>query len=146
MRALTEPEHLAAWFPAAIEGGRAAGARLRFVFAEDEAPPTDGEMLVFDPPAVLEFRWDEETLRFELRSDGHGCVLTFLNVFDDIGKAARDAAGWHTCLDQLGYHLDGEQPPWESFERWKEVHADYVERLGPEAATIGPPEAFTTQN
>jgi hypothetical protein len=26
--------------------------------------------------------------------------------------------------------------------RWREVHDVYVERLGPEAATIGPPEGF----
>jgi hypothetical protein len=38
-RALTEPEHLGAWFPAAIEGERAAGARLRFAFPDDAARP-----------------------------------------------------------------------------------------------------------
>ena len=31
-RAITDPEHLAAWFPSTIEGERAAGARLRFSF------------------------------------------------------------------------------------------------------------------
>ena len=62
-RALTEPEHLAVWFPTEIHGERAAGAALRFVFAGDEGPPTEGQMLVYDPPAVLEFRWGEETLR-----------------------------------------------------------------------------------
>jgi hypothetical protein len=25
-------------------------------------------------------------------------------------------------------------------DRWREVHPDYVAALGPEAATIGPPE------
>lgn len=33
------------------------------------------------------------------------------------GKAARDGAGWHTCLDP-----------------------GYVERFGPEGATVGPPD------
>jgi uncharacterized protein YndB with AHSA1/START domain len=143
-RALTEPEHLAAWFPTDIEGQRAAGAELRFVFRNGEGPTIAGRMITYDPPSVLEFRWgDNETLRFELQPDGHGSVLTFLNTFDDLGKAARDAAGWHTCLDILVYHLNGEEAPWTPAERWQDVHASYVERFGPEASTIGPPASHT---
>jgi uncharacterized protein YndB with AHSA1/START domain len=139
-RALTEPQHLSAWFPADIHGERTAGAVLRFVFRNDEGPAADGEMLTFDPPKALEFRWGEELLRFELEPDGEGCVLTFINTFHQLGKAARDAAGWHVCLDVLGYHLADEKPPWEPMEHWPQVHAVYFERLGPEASTIGPPE------
>jgi uncharacterized protein YndB with AHSA1/START domain len=135
-RALVEPEHLAVWFPSDIEGERAVGAALRFVFREDEGPTLDGEMLAFEPPSLLEFRWDKELLRFEVQPDGDGSVLTFVNTFDELGKAARDAAGWHSCLDILGAHLNGEPLP---EKRWEEVHAAYVERLGPEASAIGPP-------
>ena len=142
-RALTEPAHLAAWFPADIEGERAAGARLRFVFRNGEGPAEEGEMVTFDPPSVLELRWGDELLRFELEPDGDGCVLTFEDTFDELGKAARDAAGWHTCLDVLAFHLAGEELPWEQMERWKQVHPGYVERLGPKASAIGPPEALT---
>jgi uncharacterized protein YndB with AHSA1/START domain len=139
-RALTEPEHLAAWFPTTIEGERAAGAPLRFAFPNGEAPPIDGEMLAWDPPSLLELRWGGgETLRFELRRDGDGCVLTFMDTFDEVGKAARDAAGWHACLDVLAHHLEGDAPPWTPGQRWQEVHSGYVDRFGPEAATIGPP-------
>ncbi len=142
-RALTEPEHLRSWFPADIEGERAEGARLHFVFRDDEDEPGDGEMRVYDPPSVLEFSWDEDLLRFELEPDGDGTgtVLTFVHTFDELGKAARDAAGWHACLDILGHELAGEKPPWSPVERWEQVHAEYVERLGPEASTIGPPES-----
>jgi len=109
-RAITEREHLRAWFPGDLEGERVAGARLRFLH---EGPPIDGQMIVFDPPSVMELRWgDNEVLRFELRRDGYGTRLTFLNVFDQVGKAARDAAGWHACLDALAYHLDAQAPPW----------------------------------
>jgi uncharacterized protein YndB with AHSA1/START domain len=139
-RALTEPDQLRTWFPADIEGELAAGAPLRFVFRNGEGPPTDGQMIVYDPPSVLEFRWNEELLRFELQPDGDGCVLTFVNTFDELGKAARDAAGWHTCLDVLEHELAGEEPPWAPPDRWQEVHTSYVESLGPEASTIGPPE------
>jgi uncharacterized protein YndB with AHSA1/START domain len=139
-RALSEPEHLAAWFPTDIEGERRSGAPLRFVFREGEGPTLEGRMIEYDPPSVLELRWgDDETLRFELEPDGEGSLLTFVNTFDELGRAARDAAGWHARLDLLAYHLDGEPPPWTPGARWQQVHESYVERLRPEASTIGPP-------
>ncbi len=135
-RAVTEPDHLAAWFPQQIVGERRPGAALRF-----ESSPGDGfggEMLVFDPPRRLEFTWGPDRLRIELRPDGAGTVLTLTDTFADLGQAARDAAGWHECLARLGAGLAGTPPPgWG--ETWRQVHPRYVERLGPAAATIGPP-------
>lgn len=139
-RALTEPEQLAAWFPADIEGDRKAGATLRFVFRNDEGPTMDGVMITYEPAAVLEFRWGEETLRFELEPEGSGTRLTFVNTLGELGKAARDAAGWHACLDVLGHHLNGDEPSWTPEERWQQVHEQYVEQFGPAASTIGPPK------
>ncbi|MEA2182669.1 MAG: hypothetical protein QOF69_1854, partial [Solirubrobacteraceae bacterium] len=40
-----------------------------------------------------------------------------------------------------GYQLDGEQPPWTPVQRSRQVHESYVERFGPQAATIAPPDA-----
>jgi uncharacterized protein YndB with AHSA1/START domain len=139
-RAITEPEHLKAWFPDEIEGTFERGGMMRFVSAYRPNSRFEGEVIEFDPPSVLEFRWDtNETLRFEIRPDGDGSVLTFLDTFDELGKAARDAAGWHVCLDVLTYDLDGKTPPWDAGARWNEVHDGYVERLGPAASEIGPP-------
>ena len=138
-KALTEPEHLAAWFPSRIHGKRAAGAKLRFEFDDHDGLGADGEMLVYDPPSALEFSWDTEILRFELQPTAGGCTLTLVDTFDELGKAARDGAGWHACLDVLEHHLAGEEPPWTPEEHWADVHPGYVERFGPEAATIGPP-------
>jgi uncharacterized protein YndB with AHSA1/START domain len=138
-RALTEPEHLAAWFPTTIEGERAAGAPLQFVFRGDEAAPFDGEMLAFDPPRVMELRWGDDVLRFEIEALGGASVLTLTVTFEELGKVARDGAGWHACLDLLGCEVAGQVAPWTSAERWKEVHDTYVERFGAEASTIGPP-------
>lgn len=140
-RALTEPDHLRAWFPTDIDGERAGGAHLTFRFREGEGPTIDGQMLTYDPPRVLELRWgDEETLRFELRPVGEGTLLTFVNRLSEVGKAARDAAGWHASLDSLASDLDGETSPQSRRERWSQVHGAYVERFGPEASTIGPPQ------
>jgi uncharacterized protein YndB with AHSA1/START domain len=141
-RAITEPEHLAVWFPSDIEGERTTGAKLRFVFRNGEGSPIDGEMLACDPPSLLEFVWGDETLRFELRPTDGGTELTFLNTFDEKGKAARDGAGWHACLDVLECVVAGDAPPWSPQERWGDVHPQYVDAVGPEAATIGPPEGM----
>jgi uncharacterized protein YndB with AHSA1/START domain len=137
-RALTEPEHLAAWFPDSIVGEMRAGAPLRFVGDEGEFT---GEMVVFEPPSVLEFLWGTDRLRIEVRADPVGTVLTLTDTFAEIGKAARDGAGWHECLDRLEHDLDGTAlPAWG--ESWRELNARYVEALGPEASTIGPPEGW----
>src|SRR5947209_7083297 len=145
-RALTEPEHLAAWFPAEIHGDRALGAKLSFVFTHGEGPTQDGEVLTFEPPTALEYRWGDELLRFDLERRGDGCVLTFVNTFDELGKASRDAAGWHVCLDLLARDVDGEPPARDQMSRWSDVHPAYVKRLGPEASTIGPPEGMEAGN
>jgi uncharacterized protein YndB with AHSA1/START domain len=140
-RALTEDQHLAEWFPTTIEGERASGAPLHFSFRKSEGEPFDGEMRVFDPPSVMELLWAEDVLRFELLSEGAACLLLLTVTFPEYGKAARDGAGWHVCLEQLAYVVDGGAPPPQSPNRWRTVHRDYVERLGPEASAIGPPGA-----
>ena len=139
-RALTEPEHLSAWFPTEIIGERTAGATLQFEFRERQYPGFEGRMLTFDPPRVLEFEWGEDTLRFELTPAGSGTVLTLADTLGQLGKAARDGAGWHECLDKLAYALDGVEFPWDDSDRWREIHPGYVERFGPDASTLGPPE------
>jgi uncharacterized protein YndB with AHSA1/START domain len=141
-RAITEPEHLAAWFPTTIEGERAAGAPLRFSFPGGEAEPFDGEMLAFDPPAALELRWGTDIVRIELRPDGDGTELTLLDTLDERGKAARDGAGWHTCLDALEASLSGDPDARAATGAWRDLREHYAERFGAEAATIGPPAGF----
>jgi uncharacterized protein YndB with AHSA1/START domain len=139
-RALVEPDHMAAWMPARMEGERRAGAALRFVFAEDPSYESTGALLVYDPPRLLEYRWEDEVLRFELRAVEGGCELTFVTRFEEVGKAARDAAGWHVCLDRLGEHLDGTARMWSEDERWRPLSERYRALFPPEASTIGPPD------
>ena len=139
-RAVTEPDDLKAWFPDTIVVDRwAVGAPLRFEPATEGVDGFDGEVLAFEPPRMLEFRWGTDVIRIELEPYGEGTKLTLLDTIDELGKAARDAAGWHVCLDQLESRLDGREPGWSPSERWRELHPSYVDELGPEAATIGPP-------
>jgi uncharacterized protein YndB with AHSA1/START domain len=141
-RAISDPEHLAQWFPTTIEGERVAGAPLRFSFPGEQLPPFEGEMIAYEPPSHMELRWGTDIVRLELRPTSEGTELTLLDTLDERGKAARDGAGWHTCLDSLGAALDGQENPREAMGAWREANAHYVEEFGPEAATIGPPEGL----
>lgn len=139
-RAITEPEHLQAWFPQRISGEWVVGGVV--TFHSDLSPDFQGEVLACAPPSLLEFRWGTDVIRLEIEERDSGCTLTLLDTFDEIGKAARDSAGWHECLDLLTCHLDGERPAWRPGQRWAQVHPGYVEAFGPEGATIGPPPGY----
>lgn len=138
-QAITEPGHLAQWFPTTIEGDRVAGAALRFTFPQGQAPPMEGEMLAFEPQSALELQWGPDVIRLELRPVGEHTELTLFHTFADQGKAARDGAGWHVCLDALEADLAGHEERRSQMETWAQVHPRYVESFGPEASTIGPP-------
>jgi uncharacterized protein YndB with AHSA1/START domain len=137
-RALTDPAELRHWFPQVVEADLRPGGKMRFSPREGESYDAwDGEVTEFEPPRVFAFLWGTDVLRWELRSDGGGCVLVFTDTFGELGKAARDGAGWHVCLEALVGRLDGTDPP--AAGRWREVHPGYASRLGPAASTIGPP-------
>ena len=141
-RAVTEPEHLAAWFPTTVDGERATGAPLRFTFPAGQAPPFDGEMTAYEPPSLMELRWGPDIIRLELRAVEHGTELTLLDILEELGKAARDGTGWHTCLDALQASLEPRPDAREDLDSWHRLHPRYVERFGAAAATIGIPEGM----
>jgi uncharacterized protein YndB with AHSA1/START domain len=136
--AFTDPEQRAAWFPDTMTGELTPGATLRFTTEFESMPEFTGMVLAVEPERLLEFTWGEDTLRFEIEPTSDGCTLTLRDSISELGKAARDGAGWHVCLEELAAALDG-TPRNAGPERWAQVHPDYVDAFGPEAATIGPP-------
>jgi len=140
-RAISEPDHLKAWFPQTIVGDWIVGAPLKFASKYGDF---DGEVIAVDPPRLLEFRWGTDIIRLEVAAHSGGATLTLLDTIDQQGKAARDAAGWHVCLDALEDHLLGNLSSPESGD-WKSLNAGYVERFGAEASTIGPPAEVAGQ-
>jgi uncharacterized protein YndB with AHSA1/START domain len=136
-QALTEPEHLKEWFPDQIVVKEwKKGARLEFITPFGNF---DGEVQTVEPPRLLEFRWGTDFLRFEIAPEGTGTVLTLIDRIDQLGKAARDAAGWDEKLEKLVRHL-ARKPEKEPGETFREMHPRYMEKFGPQASTIGPPE------
>lgn len=127
-RALTDNKELAHWFPARMEGTREAGAQLRFFF--EEGDPGSGKMHVFDPPRVLEYTWEGDLLRWELKPEGTGCLLIFTTIPADRANVSRDATGWHFCLDNLEASVDGNPAAGFDKERFSALNADYAARFG----------------
>jgi hypothetical protein len=108
-RAITEPEELSNWFPAVREL----------------------QVTESDAPSLLVGAWFGDTLRFELRPDGQGCVLVFTHAFSGREKAARDAAGWDSCFVRLDALLAGNPvSEADSLEAWPEAHERYAQRFG----------------
>jgi uncharacterized protein YndB with AHSA1/START domain len=112
--ALTESEHLRAWMPIDLVGERTVGAVLTARFWPDfvakygiEEPDMAAEILVWDPPRTLEWRWDKDILRFDLTVCSVGTHLVFTTRIDTQEVPGhKTAAGYHLCLSCLREHLD----------------------------------------
>jgi uncharacterized protein YndB with AHSA1/START domain len=154
--AITEPEQLAGWFGDSevdlTEGGRLA-VRFKhrvskedeekydvirpeeFETSEDETDGFDATVTALDPPRLLEYEAERfGVLRWELRSEGGGCLLTFSNILTlpDDAMAPQVLAGWHSFLDQLEDALAGEpmtDPSKWSMDYWARLRDGYASQL-----------------
>lgn len=130
-RAVTEPAHLASWFPATVTMTPRPGEAI--TFASDGASP-DGEGVVteLDEPRVFAFTWNGDAFRIELLPAEAGCELVFTHTFgpEDRVNAGSFAAGWNACLDGLAAHLDGAPAPGMTAEIYAARHEEFQERFG----------------
>lgn len=144
-RAVSDPGEMAQWFPSNVQGDRAVGAELIFdddaqrTAAHQAGEPTraDGPMfrgtvVAYDPPQVFSFTWGGELIRLELAPDGDGTTLVFTQILSHPSVAARNGAGWHTCLGELDRLLGAPGPAGED---GLAVYDDYLDRMGPPLGT-----------
>ena len=124
-RAITESEHLHAWFPVDIIGERVVGASITLPFWPEaveqvgdeiesagvplDDPTLSGEILAWNPPHSFAFTWDSERIRFDLSPTPDGTrLVTVVHVIDPAQRGwPSNAAGYHACLDALEASLDG---------------------------------------
>jgi uncharacterized protein YndB with AHSA1/START domain len=106
--ALTEPAQLGDWAPflADRDLGTVGDAVLTMVDG-DTSVELAASVLRAEPPALLEYRWGTDRLRWELTATGDGTRLTLRHTVSDLDMAAMAAAGWHVCLDVAERLLDG---------------------------------------
>ncbi|MGD9986527.1 SRPBCC family protein [Pseudonocardia sp.] len=126
-RAVTQPVHLAQWFPSAVEVDLRVGGTMTFTFGEG-GPHLTGEVTALDPPRLLAFTWGEDDMRFELEPDGDGTRFVLVTTFDDRYGAPSYAAGWDMCLAALSPVLAGTPVPPSG--RAVSRHEELVARFG----------------
>ena len=137
--AITEPSELAHWFPARVEVDLRPGGGMTFTFADDAFPVMHGEVTELDPPRRFAFEWGGERMSFDLEPEDGGCRLVFIHFLSERDAAARDAAGWHVCLDQMRARLAGppaEAPGTEPTEEHRALMDEYERRGMPTGAPL----------
>lgn len=138
-RALTEREQLRSWFPCdvVLAGGKwEVGASISFPFPPEVIDLTlMGEVLDVEEPTLLAFTWGNETLRFELSPLDDGTLLILTDELP-AAIAARNGAGWETCLDRLA-GLEPEPGAWRG--HFDAYVAAFEPTLGPQE---GPPARY----
>ena len=109
-RAVTTPEHLAAWFPSRVEVDLRVGGPMRFADDPNLPGETNGRVTDLEPPRVFAFSWEDDHIRLELEPQAGGTLLLLVHTFGDTYGAASFASGWDSCLADLGAGLDGREP------------------------------------
>jgi uncharacterized protein YndB with AHSA1/START domain len=133
--ALTDPTQLAAWAPFTAEHSLAEPGDLTLTMIDgDDRVDLPATVTKADAPALLEYRWGSDLLRWELTAADGGTRLTLRHQVGDRDDLARSAAGWHLCLDVAEHLLDGEPvPPVRGQEAmrhgWQDLHDRYAAQL-----------------
>jgi uncharacterized protein YndB with AHSA1/START domain len=144
-RAITEPDELEHWFPSQVELDLRVGGPMTFTFRDHTLPDggktITGEVTDLEPPELFAFYWGGDHLIFELQpiDGGRACRLRFTAVLDAQDKAARDAAGWHVCLDSLEQYVAGADavaPGSGPTDEWRGLYEEYERRGLPTGAWL----------
>ncbi|GAA3262230.1 SRPBCC domain-containing protein [Nonomuraea helvata] len=129
-RAITDPQHLAHWFPATVT---IDGDHITYAFGPD------GHITENNPPHVFAHTWGDDELRWEIHPDGAtASILTLTHTFTDHHGAASFATGWHTCIRALRATLDDRPTPHTADKQpadFARLHEDYIAILGLDPAT-----------
>ena len=139
-QALTDPAHLREWAPFDADGSLGTvgnTARLTTVGAPS-AHVSETTVTRADAPRLLEYKWGNFEMRWELESVAGGTRLT---LWTNIGHRfiAMGAAGWHICFDVLDRLLAGQPigrivgPEAMKFAGWQRLNAEYAKQFGVEA-------------
>ncbi|MEW9583994.1 SRPBCC family protein [Paraburkholderia sp. DGU8] len=133
--ALTDPASLREWAPFDADRSLAAVGSVKLSTVGTPAPQvSETEVTRADAPKLLEYRWGDNQMRWELEPLGDGTRLTLWHNIDR-GFIAMGAAGWHICLDVLD-RLLGDEPIGRIVGGdamrfgWPRLNEEYAKRFG----------------
>lgn len=133
--ALTEPGQLEQWAPFTAGRSLAEPGDLILTMVDgDNRVDLAATVTKADPPVLLEYRWGDDLLRWELDAADGGTRLTLRHRVGSQEDLARAAAGWHLCLDVAEHLLDGDPvPPVRGQDAlrhgWQDLHDEYAAHL-----------------
>jgi uncharacterized protein YndB with AHSA1/START domain len=100
-QALTDPAHLREWAPFDADRSLAAVGPVKLSTVGTPKPiVSETRVTRAEAPKLLEYRWGEQDLRWQLEPLGHGTRLTLWHNIDR-RYISMGAAGWHICFDVL---------------------------------------------
>lgn len=145
--ALTEPAHLSKWSPFTTDQnlGRVGDATLTMIDG-DTAEDMAASVTHAERPALLEYSWGTDLLRWVLSGTDSGTRLVLYHTVEGRDWLPKVAAGWHLCLDVAAHLLDGHPvAPIRGADAmnygWSELNEQYAEKLG--VPDTGPPDGIT---
>jgi len=134
-KALTDPASLREWAPFDADRSLAAVGPVTLSTVGMPTPQiSETRVTRAEAPHLLEYRWGDNDLRWQLESFGGGTRLTLWHNIDR-GFISMGAAGWHICLDVLdrlvaddpiGRIVGGEAMKFG----WPRLYAEYTKRFG----------------
>ena len=134
-KALTDPASLREWAPFDADRSLAAVGPVRLSTVGTPTPQiSDTQVTRAEAPRLLEYRWGDNDMRWQLEPLGDGTRLTLWHNIDR-GFIAMGAAGWHICLDVLerfvaeepiGRIVGGEAMKFG----WPRLHDEYTKQFG----------------
>lgn len=137
-QALTDPDHLREWAP--FDADRDMGSVGAVSLSTVGAPTTQTsatEVTRAEPPHLLEYRWGDNDMRWQLEDFNGGTRLTLWHNIDR-RFISMGAAGWHICIDVLDHLLAGDPlgrivgADAMQFE-WPRLNQEYAKQFGMEA-------------
>jgi uncharacterized protein YndB with AHSA1/START domain len=134
-KALTDPASLREWAPLDADRSLAATGPVKLTTVGTPTPQiSDTRVTRADAPHLLEYRWGDHDLRWQLESLGDGTRLTLWHHIDR-GFIAMGAAGWYICFDVLDRFLAdnpiGRIVAGEAMKfGWPRLYAEYAQQFG----------------
>jgi len=131
--AWTEPDRIARWLGATVQGPVERGASFRLIWAEGADNQVELVVRSLEPPTRLEWEWTvagepPTVLRVDLVAAAGGTDLVLDHRGLPLAQYAGLAAGWHAYLDALGALVESAQAVyWD--ERFAALLPAYRERV-----------------